>query len=107
MGPIANEFWQVAELAATFRLYLGQFFQIAEVSIRQRLVCQFPEMLGRLQFWRIWREKHQMQTLWYHNLIRTMPASLIQHENDLFLRPGSDRPSEFGQCQCVGRHRDA
>src|SRR5262245_60711820 len=48
-----------------------------------------------------------MQTLWYDNLLRAMPAGLIQHQNDLFVCSCTHRPSEFGQRQGGGRNRYA
>src|SRR5215216_4842490 len=46
-----------------------------------------------------------MQTLRYHNLITDMPASLIKHQNDLFVWPCTDRVSELLERHRVGRNR--
>src|SRR4051794_23499698 len=62
-------------------------------------------MLGWLKFGRIRRQKHEMQSFGDHNLSTDMPASLIEHQDDLFVWPCTDRVSELLERQRVGRNR--
>lgn len=45
----SNEFGHLLELATALGLYFAQFVQIPKVPVRQRLVGQFPQVLGWLQ----------------------------------------------------------
>lgn len=86
----ADEIGSLLKDAAALGLDCLQGRQIVEPSIGQRLVGERPEMLGRLQFWRVGRQKEQMNALRDGDLLAGVPAGTVEHQQDVFLRSRSD-----------------
>jgi len=70
---------------------------VGEVLVDQRGVGQGPQVLGRLQFGGIGREKEQVHVVWDPEADAGMPAGPIQHEDDLLGGTGSHLTGKLGQ----------
>lgn len=93
---------------AALNLHVFQRGQRREVAVDHRLVRQPPQALSGLEFRRIRRQKQQVQPLGHMllDLLTCVPARLIEHQDDLMLRPGADRASELLQHDAEHREVD-
>ena len=65
-----------------------------EVPVDDRLVDQGPEMLGRLQLRAVGRQEHQADPLGDGQALRSVPAGVVQHEDDVAFSAGAGLPRE-------------
>ena len=66
-----------------------RFFEVldgGEMAVDQRGVGQRPQMLGRLEFWRVGREEVQIDVVRHAQAQTGMPARSIQDHDELLLR---------------------
>ena len=68
-----------------------------EVPVGDRLVDQGPEMLGRLQLRAVGRQEHQADPLGDGQALRSVPAGVVQHEDDMAFSAGTGLPREAGE----------
>ena len=85
------------EVPAALGLHRLQAGQILEASVRQGLVGERPEMLGRLQLGRVGGQDEEMEALGDLDLVAGMPAGSIQHQEDPFLWSCVHIPGKSGQ----------
>ena len=96
-GPPTNDLRMSLEPAATFRLNVLQLVERAEDPIGKRLIGERPQAFCGLQLGRMGWQKEQMQPFWNHELPTLVPARLIQHQENLLVRPRALFPCEGGQ----------
>ncbi len=56
--------------------------------VDQRRVGEWPQVLGRLQFGRVGRQKEQVDVLGHAEADAGMPAGPVEYEHDLLGRTG-------------------
>ena len=59
----------------------------AEDAIGQPIVAHvLPDILDRVEFWRFRRQRHQGDVIGDGELVREMPAGLIEHQHGVTLK---------------------
>jgi hypothetical protein len=48
LGAIANQLWQFLQFPAALGLHVDQLGEILKMTIGNRFIAQFPQVLGRL-----------------------------------------------------------
>src|SRR5262245_46346950 len=61
-----------------------QLLKGGKVPIEQDGIGERPQMLGRLEFGRIWGQKQQMDVVRHTEALGAVPARAIQDEHNLF-----------------------
>ena len=75
----------------------AEFVQRGEMPIGDRLIHQRPEMLGGLEFGRVRRQEDQSDPLGDNQTLGSMPAGIVEHENDAALAAGAGLTGEGGE----------
>jgi hypothetical protein len=78
-----------------------------EVPIDDGLVDQRPEMLGGLEFRTVGRQEHQADPVGDDQILGSVPAGVVQHEDDVALAPRAGLPREVGEQRLEERLREA
>jgi hypothetical protein len=74
-----------------------EFVEGREVSIGQGLVDEGPEMLGGLQLRTVGGLEDEPHALGNDEVLRSVPAGIVELEDDALARPGADRLGEVGE----------
>ena len=61
---------------------LVERFEVGDVVVDDGFVDEFPERLGRLEFWRIGRQEDVPDAFWDLEVCWSMPTGVVEHEND-------------------------
>src|SRR5215207_5618168 len=69
-------------LAAAFGDDGTEFVQRGDMPVDDRLVHQWPEMLGGLEFGRVGRQKDQADPVGDGQALGAMPAGVVEHKDD-------------------------
>jgi len=91
------------EGGAAGELGVFEVLDAGEVLIDEGGIGQRPEMLSRLQFGGIGRQKEQMPMVGHAQLDAGVPAGPIEDEHDLFSGTGPDLARERGQVHLKDR----
>src|SRR4051794_19867833 len=75
----------------------AEFVERGDVPIDDRLIHQGPEMLGGLEFGRVGRQEDQSDPLRDNQTLGSMPASIVEHEDDTALAAGAGLTGEGGE----------
>lgn len=97
----------VSQDTATLTEHLIEIVEGLKILVGQRLVSQGPEPLGRLDFWRIGRQEHQLDPFWYLQVLGDVPARLVEYQNDVLVGAGADLPGKRCEKGAEGRGIDA
>ena len=68
-----------------------------EVPVGDRFVHRGPQPLGRLEFRAVRGLEHEGDALWHGQVLRAVPAGVVQRQEDVALALGADRAGELGQ----------
>jgi hypothetical protein len=68
-----------------------------EVAIGERRVGEWPQMLCRLEFWRVGWEKQAVDVVGHAQTLGAVPPGPIQHEHDLLVWSCSYLTRESGE----------
>jgi len=68
-----------------------------EVPVGDRLVDQGSEMLGRLRFRAAGRQEDEADLVGNERAPGSVPARVVEHEDDVALAPGVGHPREAGE----------
>ena len=71
--------------------------QCGEMRVDHRLVDQRPEMFSRLQLRTVGRQEHQADPVGDGEILRPVPAGIVEHQDDVALAPGAGLPGEGGE----------
>ena len=75
----------------------AEFVERGDVPIDDRLIHQRPEMLGRLEFGRVGRQEDEADPLGDDRALGSMPAGIVEHEDDAALAAGAGLTGEAGE----------
>lgn len=95
-GGRANEVGTRLERNAAGDLGVLQVVDVGEMAIGKCGICQWPQMLGGLEFRRIRRQEQEMDMLRDTQRQAGMPPRLIQDEHNLLRWAGADLACELG-----------
>ena len=84
------------ELATAFGDDDAEFVERGEVPIDDRLIHQRPEMLGGLEFGGVGRQEDEADPLGHDQTLGSMPASVVEHEDDAAGAPCTGLAREGG-----------
>src|SRR5215216_6376942 len=84
----ANGLCLLGQLAAALAESSRQLRERLEVLVGQRLIAEFPEVLGRLQLGRVGWQGDQLDPFGALHLRARVPPRSVQHQEDAL--PGSD-----------------
>jgi len=84
-----------------------QRFDRGDVFVDERFVDQLPQRLGRLQFRRVRRKKNQPHAFGNIQARFTMPACIVEHENDGSITSRAGLAREGFEQRLEERLRDA
>ena len=98
-GPTPNNLWMSLQPAAAISLDLFQLVKRSEQPVNQRLIGERPQTFCGLQLGRMGWQKEQMKPFWNHEIPTLVPASLIQHQENLLVRPRALFLCEGGQSE--------
>ena len=87
---------RVSRILATIHNGL-EFGKGGEVPVGDGLVDQGPQTLGRLQLRAAGRQEHQADPLGDGQALRSVPAGVVQHEDDVAFPAGAGLPREAGE----------
>jgi hypothetical protein len=90
----ADEILTPLEHSTALKLHRLELIEIAEMAIDQGGIRELPQVLGRLKFGRMGGQEEQMNVLRHRQAVAGMPASSVEYEHDLLVRP---RASRLGQ----------
>src|SRR5262245_9657781 len=76
---------------------LVQILDDLEVAVYERLVDEGPQMLGRLQLWTVGGLEDEPNTIRHGEVLRSVPAGVVELQHDALARPGVDRFGEVGE----------
>jgi len=102
-----NEIRLLLEGEAALCLGLLKGRQIVEVSVGQRLIGEWPEMLSRLQFWGVGGQDEEMDAVGHLDLLPGMPPSAVEHQQDPFRWSDTHVPSKGRQHLAEEDSRDS
>jgi hypothetical protein len=85
----------------------AEFVERGDVPIDDRLIHQRPEMLGGLEFGRVGRQEDEADPLGDDQTLGSMPAGIVEHENDAALAAGAGLTGEGGEQFGEERLREA
>ncbi len=105
-GPPTNDIRMSLEPTAARGLNVLQIVKRAEDPIGKRLIGERPQAFCGLQLGRMGWQKEQMQPFWNHEITTLVPASLIQDQENLLVRPSALFLYEGGQSEGKGRGID-
>lgn len=91
------------EPAAAGCLNVLQIVKRAEDPIGKRLIGERPQAFCGLQLGRMGWQKEQVKPFWNHEVPTLVPASLIQNQEDLLVRPNALFLCEGGQSEGKSR----
>jgi hypothetical protein len=74
-----------------------EFVERGDMPIDDRLIHQGPEMLGGLEFGRIGRQEDQADAVRDGQAFGSMPAGVVEHEDDTALGSGAALTCEGGE----------
>ena len=94
MGVSPDKIGLICQNTAALTKNLVEIIECRKILVGQRFVGQGPEALGRLNFWRIWRQEHQFNPVWYLKVIGDVPPRAVEHQNDVLVGAGTDLPGE-------------
>src|SRR3954469_14294780 len=85
------------ELAAARGDDGAEFVQRGDMPIGDWLIHQRPEMLGGLEFGRVRRQEDKADPLGDGQVLGSMPAGVVEHENDAALVARAGLTGEEGE----------
>jgi len=84
------------EAVPGFRASVEQRRFVIEGPVGQKVRFQIgPQVLDRVEFGRVGRQKQQAQARRHYEVLRAMPSRVVQHQNDV--AAGRDLGGQFGQ----------
>ena len=103
----ADEVRPLLKRGAVGELGVFQVLDGSKVLVDEGGIGQRPQVLGRLQFGRVGREKQQVDMVGDSQLdAGGFPAGPIEHEHDLLAGTGSDLARKFRQLHCKQGNAD-
>ena len=99
-GGRADEIRPRLQRGAAGELGVLQILDGGKVLVDQRGVSERPQVLGRLQFGGIGREKEQVHVVWDPEADAGMPAGAIEHQHDLLAGTGTRLTRELRELHC-------
>ena len=85
------------ELATALGDGSAEFVERGEMAIGDRLIHQRPEMLRGLEFGRVGRQEDEADPLGDDQTLGSMPAGIVEHEDDAALAAGAGLTGEGGE----------
>ena len=74
--------WLVGEFAASRADHVFELVEVYEVTVRQRLVQQRPELFSGLKLRAVWRLEDEVNALGYDQVVRRVPPGPIDDQGD-------------------------
>lgn len=93
-GVGSDKIGLICQNTATLGKYFVEIIQCLKIFVGQRFIGQGPETLGRLNFWRIWRQEHQFDPVWHIEVIGYVPTRPVEHQNDVLVGACADLTGE-------------
>jgi hypothetical protein len=85
------------ELATALGDGSAEFVERGEMAIGDRLIHQRPEMLRGLEFGRVGRQEDEADPIGDGQVLGSMPAGIVEHEDDAALAAGAGLTGEEGE----------
>src|SRR6478672_13515855 len=85
------------ELATALGDGSAEFVERGEMAIGDRLIHQLPEMLRGLEFGRVGRQEDEADPIGDGQVLGSMPAGIVEHEDDAALAAGAGLTGEEGE----------
>jgi len=85
------------ELTAAFGDEGAEFVEGCDMPVDDRLIDERPEPLGRLEFGRVGRQKDEANPIGDDQVFGTMPARIVEHEDDAALATRAGLAREGGE----------
>ena|GEM_PF-4200298 len=91
-------------------LFFLRFYEVingVKMLIGQDFIGDLPQPLGGLQLRGLRWLKEQMDTVRHHHAVPGMPSRLIQHQDQVLVRPHAEKLRAFAQrlAEHLDRHR--
>ena len=87
----------LGECDATFADGVVEILDGVEVAIDEGLVDECPQVLSGLQLRAVGRLEYEPKAVGHRQVLRTMPAGIVDLQHDALLLAGADRLGEVGQ----------
>jgi hypothetical protein len=95
----ANALGLALEGSTARQLRLFELLNTVEMAVDEGRIGERPQMFSGLQFWRVGREKQEVDVVRHAQTLRAMPAGAIQDEDDLL---AGTRTHGLGKCHEFG-----